>query len=222
MPDDTAYEYMALMGKALGSASRLKLLELLSQGERSVQDLASASQLTLPNTSNHLQTLRQAGLVASTRSGTSVCYRLADDETVAFLVRVREFANDHIVGLRQAIEERFGGTGSAGMEPVSRDRLMERLAAEDVTLIDVRPPNEFKAAHIAGAINIPLPELQQHIEELRGRDIVAYCRGPFCVLSWKAVDLLRSHGITATRLEDGLPEWRLSGLPVHSATRGED
>jgi rhodanese-related sulfurtransferase/DNA-binding transcriptional ArsR family regulator len=219
---DTLYEHVAVIGRAVSSSSRLKLLELLSQAERSVQELAAASGLALANASSHLQILRQAGLVASRRDGTRVCYRLADEETMVFLIQVRDFATRHIAGFEKALQERFGGAGSVGLQAMSRAELADRLSAGDVTLLDVRPPREFRAAHIQGAVNIPLPELERQLGRLRGRDVVAYCRGPFCVLSWQAVDLLAAHGIPATRLEDGLPEWQLSGLPVAHGTEGAE
>src|SRR6266404_505622 len=202
-PKQHVFASLAEIAQALGHAHRLELLEHLGQGERSVEDLAGRAGLTVANTSRHLQLLRRAGLVHGRREGKRVYYRLAEE--------------DAVVGLLGALG-RVGERSSAELEPVSREELLDRLRSGVVTLLDVRPEDEFARGHLAGALNVPLAQLELRLAELpQHREVVAYCRGPWCVLSFEAVALLRRRGYQVRRLEDGFPEWKVAGLPVESA-----
>lgn len=214
---DALYEQLARVGKAVASGKRLELLELLSQGERSVHALAAAAEMTVTNTSAHLQVLRQGGLVATRKNGTRVWYRLADDDVARFIIALRNLAHRRLADVERAAAAYLDQPGEA--EPVSRDELRRRLQAGDVAIVDVRPAEEYAAGHIPGAISIPADELEQRLDELPDDvDIVAYCRGPSCVFSPQAVATLRRHGRSAHQLEAGFPEWRLDDLPVETAT----
>ena len=207
------YEQFARIGKALASPRRVELLDLLCQGERSVEALARASAMTVTNTSQHLQALRVARLVDTRKDGTKVIYRLAGDEVCRFFFALRELAGVRLAEVEQIVRRYM--EGSDGLQPVSRTELLERARQDDVVVLDVRPADEFAAGHIPGAVSVPLEELAQRLDSLpREVEIVAYCRGPYCLLAPRAVELLRQRGYEARRLEDGFPEWRLAGLPI--------
>ncbi len=206
------HDAFAQVGKALANGHRIELLDLLAQGERSVEVLASRADISVALASAHLQALRRAGLVASRREGNFVLYRLADDDVYALLASLRTVASR--LGEADRASQRFLG---APQEAVSRAQLMARVRAGDAIVVDLRPADEFEAGHIAGAISIPLPELEARLADLPADvEIVAYCRGPYCAMSPQAVALLERAGRRARRLEDGYPEWRLAGLPVET------
>jgi rhodanese-related sulfurtransferase/predicted transcriptional regulator len=212
------YEQFARIGKALGSARRVELLDLLCQGERSVDALARTSGMTVTNTSQHLQALRAARLVAARKEGTKAIYRVADEQVCRFFFALRELAGARLAEVEQFVRRSIEGVGE--LEPVSRGELLARARDDDVVVLDVRPTDEFASGHIPGAVSVPLEELEQRLASLpRDAEIVAYCRGPYCLLAPRAVELLRERGFRARRLEDGLPEWRLAGLPVAVGAR---
>jgi len=214
-PKHRLLEQFALVAKALGQANRLDLLELLAQGERSVDSLAQATGLTLANTSQHLLHLRRAGLVASEKRGLYVFYSLAGEDVVELLGALRHTAERHLAEVDRIVAGYFNERDS--LEAVSRKELLERANDGLVTVLDVRPPEEFQAGHIPGAVNLPLGHLKKRLGELpEGSEIIAYCRGPYCVLAFEAVAELRKKGFSARRLEDGYPEWKASGLPVET------
>src|SRR6266511_1323427 len=205
------FDRVARVGKALGSGKRLELLDLLAQGERSVEALARAAGLGLTTASAHLQILKQAGLVATRRDGTRIHYRLADAEVADLYARLRDVAAAHLADVDAASRAYLGPSE----EGISRDELLRRARSGDVVVLDVRPVEEYAAGHIAGAVSIPVDELAERIAELpEGVEVVAYCRARFCVFAHDAVRLLATHGRPARRLEDGMLEWRLAGLPV--------
>ena len=207
------YEHFAEVAKALGSGHRLELLELLAQGERSVEELTELAGLAVANASQHLQHLRRAGLVSSRKEGRFVFYRLADDAVVRLMGSLREVAGRNYAAAARVVELYFRQRDA--LEPVSQEELLRRKREGAVTVLDVRPVEEFVAGHIEGAINIPIKELERRLSEVgRGREVVAYCRGPYCVMSYEAVARLRAKGFKVRRLADGYPEWRLAGLPV--------
>jgi rhodanese-related sulfurtransferase len=207
------YEQFARVGKALANPARLELLDLLAQGERSVEELAAAAGLKVSNTSAQLRALAAAGLVSTRRDGTRVCYRLAGEEVAAFAGRAQELAASRIAEAERAARGYLGDV--AALEPVARDELFRRLRTEEVLVLDVRPAAEYAAGHIPGALSVPHDQLAARLSELpAGTDIVAYCRGPYCVYAPDAVRLLRGHGFPARVLAGGLPDWRLDGLPV--------
>jgi rhodanese-related sulfurtransferase/DNA-binding transcriptional ArsR family regulator len=214
------FEQLARVGKALGNGKRLELLDLLAQGERSVENLAATAGLGLTTASAHLQVLKHAGLVDTRRDGTKIYYDLAGLDVARLYEQLRTVASDRVPEVRHA-RDGYLGTGNARPagpaqdQAVSRDELLAMAANGEVTVIDVRPVEEYAAAHIPGAVSIPLEELQQRLAELPAEQkIVAYCRGAYCVLAYDAVDLLRTEGRPARRLQDGMLEWRLTGLPV--------
>lgn len=210
------FEHIAELSRALGSPHRLELLEHAAQGERSVEALARLAGLSLANASHHLQQLRRAGFVQSRRAGKHVLYRLASGPVDALLAAMRAHAEHARAEVRQIIEDSF--TRLDALEPVTRGDLIDRLRAGEVVLLDVRPDDEFALGHVQGAINIPLSELERRFSELpQDREIVAYCRGPYCVLSFEAVAALRSKGYQARRLEDGYPEWKAAGMRTAAA-----
>ena len=209
------YEQFARVGKALASPKRLELLDLLAQGERSVEDLAREAQLGMTNCSAHLQVLHHARLVATRKQGTRVFYALASDDVARLYVSVRDTAASLLAEVGPARDAYLG----SAVEEVTREELLRRASAGDLTVLDVRPATEYEAGHIPGAISIPVRELAQRLAELpAGTEVVAYCRGPYCVFAHDAVRLLRARSRPARRLAGGLPEWRLAGLPV---TTGE-
>lgn len=212
-PKHRLLEQFALVAKALGQANRLDLLELLAQGERSVDALAQETGLTLANTSQHLLHLRRAGLVTSEKRGLYVFYSLAGEDVVKLLRALRHTAERHIAEVDRIVAGYFNERDS--LEAVSRKELLERAHDGVVTVLDVRPPEEFRAGHIPGAVNLPLGDLKKRLGELpEVGEIIAYCRGPYCVLAFEAVAELRKKGFKARRLEEGYPEWKASGLPV--------
>jgi rhodanese-related sulfurtransferase/predicted transcriptional regulator len=201
------FEAIAAMGKAFASPVRLELLDLLAQGPRSVDELAQASDQSTANASQHLQALHAAGLVTRERDGTRVRYALAGDETLRVWLSLRQASAARLAEVERAAREYLGGD----IEAIDRDELVARMARGDVVLVDVRPQEEYAAGHIDGARSIPLEELERRLSELpRGREVVAYCRGPFCAYAHQAVRQLRAAGRKSRRLEDGWPEWRLS------------
>jgi rhodanese-related sulfurtransferase/DNA-binding transcriptional ArsR family regulator len=213
------FEQFAKVGKAMGNGKRLELIDLLAQGERSVESLAAAAGLGLSTASAHLQALKQAGLVATRRDGARIFYDLAGPDVASLYRLVRSVAREHVADVEQKRADYLGLTAGqaqgASDQPaeVTREQLLER--AGTVTVLDVRPAEEYRAAHIPGAVSIPLEELRSRLGELSpDKEVVAYCRGAYCVLAYEAVDLLRSEGRRAQRLNDGMLEWRLSGLPV--------
>jgi rhodanese-related sulfurtransferase len=207
------YEQFARVGKALANPARLELLDLLAQGERGVEELAAAAGMKVSNTSAQLHALAAAGLVASRRDGVKIYYRLADEEVAAFAGRIQDFAASRIAEAERAARGYLGDV--TALEPVARDELFRRLREEQVLVLDVRPPAEYAAGHIPGAINVPHDQLAARLAELPGGvDIVAYCRGRYCVFAPDAVRLLRARGFSARLLAGGLPDWRLDGLPV--------
>jgi rhodanese-related sulfurtransferase/DNA-binding transcriptional ArsR family regulator len=210
---DASYGQLARIGKALSSPKRLELLDLLCQSDRTVEALAVETGMSLANTSQHLQELQTARLVETTKNGRYVVYRLADALVSDFFRRFRLLAENRLAEIEQ-IRRRFFSEGEQ-VNPVDRKTLLERVQQKKAIVIDVRPPNEYRTAHIAGALPIPLEQLKQRLSELpRNKEVVAYCRGPFCVLAKEAVELLRSNGFRASRLEDSVHDWRARGLPV--------
>ena len=212
-PKQALYSEFASVARALGSPHRLEVLEHLAQGERGVEALAARVGLSVANASQHLQQLRRAGLVASRRDGKFVLYRLADEAVLGLIASLADLAARNLAEVDRIRRAYFDDRD--GMEPVSREELLQRTRNGLVTVLDVRPADEFDAGHLPGAVNIPLGELEARLVDLDpDREIVAYCRGPWCVLSFEAVAALRARGFKVRRLEDGLPEWRASGLPV--------
>jgi rhodanese-related sulfurtransferase/DNA-binding HxlR family transcriptional regulator len=207
------FSLFARISKAMSNGYRLELLELLAQGERSVDALAQVSGLSVANTSQHLQQLKQAGLITNRREGQKVIYRLSGDDVTALMTSLREVAERHLADVGRLIDDSLAVKDS--LEPVAASVLLGRVRDGLVTVLDVRPEEEYTAGHLPNAINIPLNELEQRLRELdTSQEIVAYCRGPYCVLAYHAVAKLRQQGLNARRLEGGLPEWRLEGLPV--------
>ena len=207
------FTQFALVGKALSNGNRLELLEFLAQGERSVEDLATVSGLTVANTSRHLQQLRQAGLILNRKQGLKVFYRISDDDVIGLLNALRDVAGRHVADVERLVNTYL--TVKDNLEPIPRDELLARVQDDLVTVIDVRPTEEYAAGHIPGAANIPLSELEKHLDQFDPeQEIVAYCRGPHCVLAFDAVARLREKGYMARRLQDGYPEWKSAGLPV--------
>ncbi|MEO5918564.1 MAG: metalloregulator ArsR/SmtB family transcription factor [Candidatus Limnocylindrales bacterium] len=210
------HEAFALVGKALANPHRLEMLDLLAQGERSVEVLAGRADISVALASAHLQALRRAGLVASRRDGNRIVYRLASDDVYRLLTALRTVAGG--LGEAEQAVRRLLGTP---VEAVGREELLARVRTGDAVVIDLRPAEEYEAGHISGALSIPLSELEARLAELPADiEIVAYCRGPYCAISPEGVALLERHGRRARRLEDGFPEWRLAGLPVLSGREG--
>jgi rhodanese-related sulfurtransferase len=210
------FDALASVAQALGSGRRAEIVDLLAQGERSVEEIANEISQSLANTSQHLQVLARAGLVRSRREGTRVFYRLASDRVGELWAAVRDVAVRHVAEVNQLADEYLGERG--GVEPVSVEELAQRLARDQVVVLDVRPELEFRAGHIPGARSVPLAALASLAPKLpRRRQIIAYCRGPYCVYADDAVRLLRERGLKARRLDVGFPEWRRAGLPVETS-----
>ena len=215
-PKRALYAEFAAVARSMGHAHRLELLELVAQGARSVEALAQHTGLSIANTSQHLQQLRRAGLVTAKRDGKYVLYQLADASVLGLLSAMQRVAEKNVAEVGRIIRTYF--LERDNLEPVSRTELMEGMKKGLVTVLDVRPEEEFALAHLPGAINVPLGQLRRRLAKLdRNTEIVAYCRGPYCVLSFEAVAQLRAKGFKVRRLEDGLPEWRAAGLPVEGA-----
>ncbi len=207
----------ARVGKALSNANRLVLLEYIAQGERSVDALAKVSGLTVANTSQHLQQLRQAGLVSCRKQGLKVFYTLSGNDVIGLLDALRGVAERHVADVERLVNTYL--TVKDELEPVPRRELLQRVRDGLVTVLDVRPSEEYAAGHVPGAVNVPLPELEHYLEELNPeQEVVAYCRGPHCVLAFDAVASLREKGLKARRLEDGYPEWKSAGLPIETGS----
>ena len=209
------FAQFARVAKALANPNRLELLEFLAQGERTVESLAKASGMSVANTSQHLQQLRQNGLVLTRKEGQHVYYRLSGDDVIKVLSCLRRVAEGHLADVTQLINTYL--TVKDSLEPLPASELMNRARDGLVTVLDVRPEEEFQAGHLPGAINIPLNQLEKRLKQLpKDSEVVAYCRGPYCVLAFEAVVKLREKGYQARRLENGFPEWKQAGLPVES------
>jgi rhodanese-related sulfurtransferase/DNA-binding transcriptional ArsR family regulator len=207
------YGQFARIGKALSSPHRLEILELLAQGERTVDSLATEMGQSLANTSQHLQALRQAALVESRKDGLFVSYRLSDPTVFHLCKAIRTVAERQLADLERLVREHFGDRSEA--EAVEMNELLKRARSKSVVVLDTRPPSEYAAGHIAGAISVPVDDLQRRLRQFpKGKEYVAYCRGPYCVYADRAVEILRSNGRRALRLREGFPEWRAAGLPV--------
>jgi len=215
-PKRALYAQFAAVARAMAHAHRLELLELVAQGERSVEALAQHTGLSIANTSQHLQQLRRAGLVTARRDGKYVLYQLADEPILDLLSALQRVAEKNVAEVDRIIRTYFHERDN--LEPVPRAELTRRIKQGLVTVLDVRPEDEFALSHLPGAINVPLRQLKRQLSKLdRKTEIVAYCRGPYCVLSFEAVAQLRKLGFKARRLEDGLPEWKAAGLPVETS-----
>lgn len=212
---DRIYEQLARIGKAIASPQRIEIVELLAQGERTVEGLATALSMPVPNVSHHLQGLRAARLVVTRKEGTFVHYRLSDDDVFALAHLARTLAQRHLAEFDAVMRTFFAGRDP--MEPVTREELRGRLRAGEVVLVDTRPVEEYRAGHIPGAVSLPVAELERRLAELPAdKEVIAYCRGPYCVMAYEAVKKLRARGRRARRLVDGFPEWRAAGLPVQN------
>jgi rhodanese-related sulfurtransferase/DNA-binding transcriptional ArsR family regulator len=212
-PKLALFAEFAAVAKSLAHAHRLELLEQLAQGERSVEVLAERTGLSVANASQHLQQMRRVGIAAARREGKFVFYKLTDEAVLDLLAGLRRIAERNIAEVDRVIRSYFNDRDS--LEPVSREELLAKSRAGAVTVLDVRPSDEFALGHLPGAVNLPLRELEVRLAEIDpAQEVVAYCRGPYCVLSYEVVAALRARGFKARRLEDGLPEWRAAGLPV--------
>jgi rhodanese-related sulfurtransferase/DNA-binding transcriptional ArsR family regulator len=210
---DRLYGQLARLGKALSSPHRLELLELLAQGERTVESLATELELSIANVSQHLQALKRAALVETRKQGLFVHYRLADAEVFELSKVIRSVAARRLADFDRVVREHFSDRDDAAA--VSVDELLKLSRSRKVVVVDTRPASEYASGHIAGAISVPVDELHRRLKELpKGKDYVAYCRGPYCVYADRAVEILRSNGRRARRLVEGFPEWRSAGLPV--------
>ena len=213
---DAVYEQFSRVGKAVSAPKRLELLDLLCQGPRTVETLADQVAISVANASQHLQVLRAARLVETEKKGLYVEYRLADAQVCRFLQALRELAESRLVEVEQVTRQYLKERGA--MEAVDGEELLRRVRHGEVTILDVRPPEEFRAGHIPGALSVPLPDLKRRLAELpKDRDVVAYCRGPYCVLAIEAVALLRKRGFRAYRMEQGVLEWRARGGRVETS-----
>ncbi len=212
-PKRLLFRQFAAVAKAVAHEHRLELLEALAQGERSVDTLASRAGLSIANASQHLQQMRRAGLIEARRKGKFVYYRLSDTSVLDLIASLTRIGERHVAEVGKIIRDYFQSRDD--MEPVSRSELLARMKKGDVQLLDVRPEDEFALGHLPGARNIPLDRLKKKLSTLDPeKEIVAYCRGPYCVLSFETVATLRKKGFRVRRLEDGLPEWKAAGLPV--------
>lgn len=215
-PQQPLFDTLAQVARALGNGHRLALLERLAQGEAAVEILASTAELTIGNASQHLQHLRRAGLVTAQRDGKQMIYRLTDERIVTLMSLLRQVAETNLAEMERLVSRLFSDNDAGGaLEAVTREALLAELSTGQVVLLDVRPEEEFEAGHLPEAINIPLAQLERMLSKLpKDKDIVAYCRGPYCVLSHEAVQRLRQLGYSVRRFEEGFPEWKAAGLPV--------
>ena len=212
-PKREVFANLARVGTALSSPTRIEFLEFLAQAERSVDQLATLTGTSVANTSQHLQKLRQAGLIVGRKEGLYVFYRLAGDEVVDMLSAMSRVGEAYVAEVERIVRLYFASKDE--LEAVPAKEVLERARKGLVTVLDVRPPEEFAAGHVPGAVNIPIHELEKRIKELpKRREVVAYCRGPYCLMSYDAVSVLRKKGLKARRLEAGMPEWRAAGMPV--------
>jgi rhodanese-related sulfurtransferase/biotin operon repressor len=215
-PKHDLFSQLARIGTALSSNVRLELLELLAQRERSVDDLSALTGATVANASQHLQKLRQAGLIVGRKQGQFVFYRAASDKVVGLLAALTQVGEAHDAEIERIVRLYF--VSKDDFEPVPAAELLDRARRGLVTVLDVRPPDEYAAGHVPGAVNIPVNQLEKRLNELpRRKEVIAYCRGPFCLMSYEAVQLLRKKGMKARRLRDGMPQWRIAGLPVETS-----
>jgi rhodanese-related sulfurtransferase/predicted transcriptional regulator len=214
-PKSRLFEQLARVGAALGAAGRLQLLEFLAQGERSVDALAEMTGLSVANCSKHLQALRQAGLVAARKEGLRVYYAIAGDDVIALYSALQRVAENRVAEVERLVRTWLAHRDE--LEPVAPAELIERAKKGLVTVLDVRPSEEYAAGHLPGAINVPVEQLEDRLAKLpKRKEIIAYCRGPYCLMSFDAVAKLRRRGLKARRLKDGFPEWRAAGLPVET------
>lgn len=212
---DALYAQFARIGNALASPKRIELLDLLGQGEKTVETLAEQAATPIKNTSAHLRVLRQARLVDTRRDGTYIFYRLADDDVLRLLRSLASLGHSRLAEVQQVVQLYLDGRD--GLEPITLKELRQLIRDADVTVVDVRPTEEFEAGHIPGALSIPVPELKRRLREIpKNREVIAYCRGRYCVYSLDAVTLLRKHGYRARRAHEGLPDWRAAGFPVET------
>ncbi|HEX9565007.1 MAG TPA: metalloregulator ArsR/SmtB family transcription factor [Gemmatimonadaceae bacterium] len=217
---DTLYAQFSRIGQAVASPTRIELLDLLSHSPRTVENLAEATATSVKNTSAHLRVLRQARLVETRKVGTYVHYRLADSEVERFLSALQSLGRRRLAEVDQVTNLFLHSQDE--LQPVTLAELRRRLREGSATIIDVRPRGEYEAGHIPGALSVPVDDLKKRLKELpRSREVLAYCRGPYCVFSLDAVKVLRKHGYRARRADDGLPGWRLAGLPVATGSEQE-
>ena len=210
---DALYDGFAEVAKALASGRRAEVVDLLAQGERSVEEIAAELGQTVANTSHHLRAMARAGLLTTRREGTRIYYRLARDRVGDLWTALRDVARDHVAGLERLADAYLGDRD--GLEVIDRDELAARIRRRQVVVLDVRPTAEFASGHIAGARSLPITELRRRLRSLpKDAEVVAYCRGPYCVYADDAVRELRRKGFRARRLVDGFPEWKRAGLPV--------
>lgn len=216
-PKHAIFTQLAVVAKSIANANRLELLEQLAQGERSVEALAKRTRLSVANTSHHLQQMRRGGLVAARRDGKFVHYRLSDNRVLELIAALRAIAEQQLAEVDRIVRSYFHARDS--LEAVSHKELMRRIRDGNVTVLDVRPRDEYELGHLPGAVNIPLDQLKKRLARLdRSREIVAYCRGAYCVLSFEAVAALRAQGFEVRRLADGFPEWKAGGLPIETGS----
>jgi rhodanese-related sulfurtransferase len=217
-PKREVFAQLARVGSALASGVRLEFLELLAQGERNVDRLSALMGTTVANTSQHLQKLKQAGLILGRKQGQFVYYRIASDDVARMVAAMSRVGGTQIAEIDRIVRLYFATKDA--FEPIAATELLDRARKGLVTVLDVRPSEEFESGHVPGALNIPVDQLARRLRELpKGKEVIAYCRGPFCLMSFDAVQLLRKKGMKARRLSDGMPEWRMAGLPVESEAR---
>jgi rhodanese-related sulfurtransferase len=210
---DQLYDQFSRIGRAISSPARLEILDLLSQGEKTVEQIAEQARLGIKNASAHLRALREARLVDTRKEPPYVHYRLADDDVMRVVRDIQALARARLAEVEQITRLYFDDP--LDMEPVDADELLSRLEGGEVTVLDVRPRDEYLAGHVPGAVSVPVEELERRLGEIpRGRPVIAYCRGPYCVYAVEAVGTLRRHGFEAGRMEEGVPDWRLAGRPV--------
>lgn len=214
---DALYAQFARIGHALSSPKRIELIDLLSQGEKTVEQLAGSIATPIKNTSAHLRVLRQARLVETRRDGTYVYYRLADDDVFRLLKSLETLGHSRLADVQQVV--RLYLDGHDALEPVTFKQLRQLIRDGDVTIVDVRPVEEYNAGHIPGALSVPVPELKRRLREIpKAKEVIAYCRGRYCVYSLEAVTVLRKHGYKARRAHEGLPDWRAAGFPLENGS----